>query len=227
MLKALKRYGIVLAAWSPFFVVWVLLAMSYARMSFGAAVFSSLVSVGTATVLGMAVWYVCSRLPWPLQPSIRFYVAHFALASLYAMVWTSLICAFDSIRRGENLFHQYLHSATFGWQVLTGVWIYGLFAGVSYATQIRDRLHEKELLAQRAEALANAARLDALRARLNPHFLFNALHSLGALVKFHPKAAEQAIERPGRPVAVYPERGWPRAGGVFGRIRIHSTIPGV
>jgi LytS/YehU family sensor histidine kinase len=58
-------------------------------------------------------------------------------------------------------------------------------------------LHEKEMLAARAEALAASARLDAIRARLNPHFLFNALHTLSALVKFHPGAAENAIERLG------------------------------
>ena len=197
MLKAFKRYGMVLAAWAPFFVVWLLLAMSYARMSLRDALFTSAVSMGTATMLGMGVWYVCRRLPWPLRPSLRFYLAHVALACAYAIAWTSLICAFDSIRRGESIFRQYWHSAVFGWQLLTGVWIYGLFAGVSYATQIRDRLHEKELLAQRAEALANAARLDALRARLNPHFLFNALHTLAALVKFRPAAAEEAIERLG------------------------------
>jgi two-component system LytT family sensor kinase len=75
--------------------------------------------------------------------------------------------------------------------------LYGLFAGVSYAVQTRNRLHEKETLAVRAEALAAAARLDAIRARLNPHFLFNALHTLAALVKFHPTLAEGAIERLG------------------------------
>ncbi len=42
----------------------------------------------------------------------------------------------------------------------------------------------------RAEALAAAARLDALRARLNPHFLFNALHTLAALVKLPPIGGE-------------------------------------
>ena len=52
-------------------------------------------------------------------------------------------------------------------------------------------------LAVRAEALAAAARLDAIRARLNPHFLFNALHTLAALVKFRPTMAEGAIERLG------------------------------
>ena len=78
-----------------------------------------------------------------------------------------------------------------------GVWLYGLFAGVSYAVQTRNRLGEKETLAMRAEALATVARLDAIRARLNPHFLFNALHTLAALVKFRPTVAESAIERLG------------------------------
>ena len=63
--------------------------------------------------------------------------------------------------------------------------------------QTRNRLHEKETLAAHAEALASAARLDAIRARLNPHFLFNALHTLAALVKFRPAMAEAAIERLG------------------------------
>ena len=38
-----------------------------------------------------------------------------------------------------------------------GLWLYGLFAGVSYAVQTRNRLHEQETLAIRAEALAAAA----------------------------------------------------------------------
>ncbi len=45
--------------------------------------------------------------------------------------------------------------------------------------------------------MAAAARLDAIRARLNPHFLFNALHTLAALVKLRPALAESAIERLG------------------------------
>ena len=78
-----------------------------------------------------------------------------------------------------------------------GVWLYGLFAGISYAVQTRNRLHEKETLVARAETLAAEARLDAIRSRLNPHFLFNALHTLAALVRFQPTMAENAIERLG------------------------------
>lgn len=41
------------------------------------------------------------------------------------------------------------------------------------------------------------ARLDALRSRLHPHFLFNALHTVGALVRHDPAEAESAVERLG------------------------------
>jgi LytS/YehU family sensor histidine kinase len=82
-------------------------------------------------------------------------------------------------------------------QIFLGIWFYAVSAGISHAVQTRRRLHEKEMLAARAEALAAAARLEAMRARLNPHFLFNALHTLAALVKFRPSAAEGAIERLG------------------------------
>lgn len=85
----------------------------------------------------------------------------------------------------------------FAREILLGMWFYSVLAGIAYAVQTRNRLHEKESLAIRAEALAAAARLDAIRARLNPHFLFNALHTLAALVKFRPALAESAVERLG------------------------------
>jgi len=60
--------------------------------------------------------------------------------------------------------------AVLGRQTLMGVWFYAVFAGISHAVQTRNRLHERETLAARAEALA-------------------------ALVKFRPNMAEGAIER--------------------------------
>jgi hypothetical protein len=197
MLRALKRFGMVLAAWTPFFVIWVLLVMSYAHVSVREAFTSSLISMGSAMVLGTPVWYLCARFPWPFRPSLRFYLFHVACGLAYSICWAITTYALESLRRGINLFHQFWLSPSLGWQLMMGAWIYGLVAGVSYATQIRNRLHEKELLASKAEALANAARLDAIRARLNPHFLFNALHTLSALVKFRPAMAEEAIERLG------------------------------
>ena len=46
---------------------------------------------------------------------------------------------------------------------------------------------------QQAHALLVASELNALRSKLNPHFLFNTLHSIIALTRKNPNAAETAL----------------------------------
>src|SRR5262249_34354863 len=145
---------------------------------------------------GIAVWYACLRWPWPLEFQLTFYLLQIGLAILYGAAWTASIWVLEYLRGAPNL------AAFSTWpillrQALLGVWLYAVLAAISHAAQTRNRPHEKETLAARAEALAASARLEALRARLNPHFLFNALHTLDALVKFRPAHAESAIERLG------------------------------
>jgi two-component sensor histidine kinase len=56
---------------------------------------------------------------------------------------------------------------------------------------------ERALRAAELEASLQQAHLAALRSQLNPHFLFNALHSLAELVHANPKLAEALIVRLG------------------------------
>jgi signal transduction histidine kinase len=197
MRQVIQRYAIVFAAWLPFFAIWILYAMAYAHYTLRAALLISMISMGSASLLGIGAWHVCQRWPWPLRLDLKFYVLQVFFAFMYSSLWSISVEVLESLRRGTIPLRGFWRNPFLPWQLLTGVWLYGLFAGVSYAVQTRKRLHEKETLAMRAEALAAAARLDAVRARLNPHFLFNALHTLDALVKFRPAVAEGAIERLG------------------------------
>lgn len=192
----IRRCAIALAAWLPFFALWVLFAMSLTRERFSVILLGSLISMGSAGLLGIAVWHICRRRPLPLGFSLSFYLLHLFFGVVYSALWTVAIYGLESLRRGSPLPDFWLWPVLCR-QLLTGIWLYTIFAGVSYSIQTRNRLREKEMLAARAEALAAAARLDAVRARLNPHFLFNALHTLSALVKFRPAVAESAIERLG------------------------------
>ena len=58
-------------------------------------------------------------------------------------------------------------------------------------------LAESQLRTAQAEAAATRAGLAALQARLNPHFLSNALHSVAALIATDPDRAEEAVQRLG------------------------------
>src|SRR5260370_20174757 len=170
--------------------------MSFARDRFSAVLIGSLVSMGSAGLLGIAVWYVWQRWPWLLRCRLAFYLLQISFAVVYGVAWTAVVYGLEFLRRGIAV-KAFWSWPVLGRQMLMGIWFYAVFAGISHAVQTRNRLYEKETLAARAEALAAATRLDAIRARLNPHFLFNALHTLAALVKFRPAIAEGAIERLG------------------------------
>ena len=166
------------AAWLPFLVLWLLFGMQMGapfRRAFPFAVYA----IGSAALLGLAVTKLCSKIPLQLRP--RFYAVHVVAAALYAAVWTAAILAFEA--------RVLPRSALVGF-FLEGVWIYAIIAGASYAFQTQRRALEAE------KSLA-IARLDALRARLHPHFLFNALHTVGALVRHDPAEAESAVEKLG------------------------------
>jgi LytS/YehU family sensor histidine kinase len=150
--------------------------------------------MGTAGALAILVWLACKRWPWPSAFRLRFYALQIVLALLYAVAWTAVVFTLDYVRVANPS----LQSLTAWSRTLPlEFWLYAVTAGMFHAVQTRERLQEKETLAARAEALAAAARLDAIRARLNPHFLFNTLHTLAAVVKFRPTLAEDAIERLG------------------------------
>ncbi len=149
----------------------------------------STVAIGAAALLGLAVWRLTGRYVWPEQPPFSFYAMHLLVGSLFAVLWMLPVFAAEALRRhvGLRAIAQGPHlPASFA----IGLWIYGLVTGVCYAVRTRGRLRDQE-------RLAAEARLAALRRQLNPHFLFNALHSLAVLVRNDAAAAQGAIEQLG------------------------------
>ncbi|HPF61572.1 MAG: histidine kinase [Gemmatimonadetes bacterium] len=88
---------------------------------------------------------------------------------------------------------QVLLGSRFQFGFLIYVAILGLQRGLSAWHALRAR----ELEATRLEAQAVRARLEALASRLQPHFLFNALHTVGALIDEDPVRAREVLTRLG------------------------------
>ena len=71
--------------------------------------------------------------------------------------------------------------------------VYWLLVAVMQALAQQRRVAERERRALQAEAHLAEARLAALQAQLNPHFLFNTLNTIAELVYANPAAAEATI----------------------------------
>ena len=67
--------------------------------------------------------------------------------------------------------------------VLTDGLLYWTILSIGYAVDHYGRFRERELAASQLETQLAQADLRTLRMQLNPHFLFNALHTIAALVR--------------------------------------------
>ncbi|HEX7958222.1 MAG TPA: histidine kinase, partial [Pyrinomonadaceae bacterium] len=75
--------------------------------------------------------------------------------------------------------------------------IYGLVLLLNQVFRYYRRFREGELRTSRLQTQLTRAQLEALKMQLQPHFLFNTLHSISALLHRDPEAADRMIARLG------------------------------
>lgn len=174
-----------LGAWVVFDALYSVMLLSTVNTSFADAQAAAFFTVTPAALMGLLVWRVARRVKWNSSSASRIIALHTAGAIVYALVWAGFTAAQIEMFAPHDAFVAYVARA-FGWQVMMGLMMYGLIAGVAYVVEASENLAEQKTLAARAE-------LQALRSQLNPHFLFNTLHSITSLVQESPAQAENAL----------------------------------
>lgn len=142
-------------------------------------------AIGAAALLSWPVLKVTERVPWPRPVRLSFVLMHLAGAAIFSVAWLLLASALESVVRDGFFLIRPAGVVPF---LSIGVWLYIAVAGVSYAVRATAR-------AAQAETTAAQSQLAALRGQLNPHFLFNALHSVVQLIPVEPARAAEAAER--------------------------------
>lgn len=142
-----------------------------------------------AALLGLVVHRLTQRYRWPRPMRGVFIVAQLMAAALYSVTWylTSALLE-GSVRASHGHALRLTAGAPLVPFLITGVWMYAMVASISYATQATER-------ASLAESLVAHTQLAALRSQINPHFLFNALHTVVQLIPHNPQQASHAAEQ--------------------------------
>lgn len=186
------------AAWIPFLAIYTSAFALSGELPLGAAIIAGFDNALPFALWGLGVVWICGRLTWRPGRAVRFLGIHLGIAVLYATL--AALSALGLFMLTRPLFALHGHEATCTscivvWQFFMGMMLYTILASLTYTFRTTARLREEERRARRAETLKAQAELQTLRAQLNPHFLFNTLHTLIALVRRDPAAAEDAIEQ--------------------------------
>ena len=185
--------------WGGYMGLMLYLSLSFGALSSGAVVI--------ALVIGLGLWG-CSELlrsralahGWLSGPSYAL-VGKMALAvlllpaipqiTLYVLLTGGLQLGWLSLPGGTA---NYTPATSFLYWLNSAVPL-ALWAGVWVSVQAVNRYRQGELSRLRAEAARSALEFDALRARLNPHFIFNALNNLRALINEDTERARDLVTR--------------------------------
>lgn len=193
-------WAIYAAAWAVFVFGYFVMVLLRSERSVLQAAEPAVAFTLPAALLGVGVVHLARRLDWPPEEPVRFSLLHLASASVYSLAWGTSLSLFFGLQRtlaGRPFQMPSFDHTLIALHLVFGLVVYGAIAGGTYLARVGRRLRAQRERAARAEALRTRAQFRALRARLNPHFLFNSLHSVLALIRRAPGRAERAVEHLG------------------------------
>ena len=150
-------------------------------------------------VCTLAILWLCGRVRPEAGRRARWFLVHMLGALVFSIAHVAFVSWLEagerSVQTGELLTFNYLFGKLLISYTLSNIlkyWIIVLgYLGWHYYKAYRER--ERQTAALATELVQ--ARLQALRMQINPHFLFNTLNTISALIHENPDAADRMIVR--------------------------------
>lgn len=190
------RLGAYLLAWAPLGALTSAVLAAAEPEAWRAALALTLPASLLLGFLCLAAWYPSRANPAATTPPLRLAAVHVSAAAattafLLAVTWawSHALATIGTFAAAPEILQRHLPLMS-----LTAFLLYLLAAAASYVFLGHEAAHQAQTRALELQVTAREAELRALRAQMDPHFLFNALNSVSALCGSDAQAARRMTE---------------------------------
>src|SRR5215468_769102 len=197
ILGQLRRFVLYLLAWIPLGAILFYLLNSPGGLTWPRALAMVIPLCLLYASLCLSAWYSCRVTPLESSGFLRLVLTHLIAAVIMSLLWMAAAKGIALVFSTLEGFHGLDKQIDPDYPLLfaSGVLLYLLAVALHYVLLAAEASHEAEQREMHARILARDSELKALKAQVNPHFLFNTLHSISALTATDPGRAREMCIR--------------------------------
>ncbi len=193
LLTPINRLGLYLLAWAPLTAILIYVMAGPGGLGWLDATFLIVPLCLIYEGVCLSAWYSCKGAPIRSTPAKRLFLTHTLAAAILSILWVQaaklIAYLLSQVHVFQGLDQKFAPQAPL--LFAAGFLMYSLAVASHYVILEIEESRVAQARALESSVFARDAELKALKAQVNPHFLFNSLNSISALTSIDADRARE------------------------------------